>query len=827
MARSTSTMKSQYCAGAVSLLLFALPVCGAGITILPNEITLTGPSATQRLIVLSIDAGKITGDLTDQAKFTSSNPAVATVNETGFVRAAADGSAVITASCGGKGSTAKVTVVKSHEPLTWSFRNHVIPMMTKVGCNSGACHGALAGKGGFKLSLRGYAPELDHFVMTRQALGRRVDSVEPAHSLVLLKPTMTIPHGGGQRIEVGSPDYKTLTEWIAAGAPPPKEEDVRLQRLEVIPTEAILKPKDSLQILVRGWYSDGHSEDVTRWGKFTSTEDLVATVDQEGKARVTGRGEAAITIWYSNLVAVSRITSPLANSLQPMVFAVATRHNYVDDLVLNKLERLHIPPSPPCRDSEFMRRLYLDTAGILPAADEVRKFLADKSPDKRTRLIEALLERPEYVDYWAYKWSDLLLLSTRKLSQSAMWAFYQYLRQSVADNKPWDRFAREILTAHGSTLEQGAANYFVLHKDVSDLTESTALTFLGMSITCCRCHNHPLEKWTQDQYWSMANLFSRVAIKSGDRGGELTVQSLSRGDVMHPRRGIPMPPTPLDGKPLADDSMVDRRQYFADWLTSSGNPYFAKALVNRVWRNFMGRALVEAEDDFRQTNPPTNAELLDRLAKDFIEHQYDVKHLIRTIVKSAAYERSSAPLPGNAADDRFYSHYLIRRLPAEVILDAYSDITGVASQFAIFFDGKPVFNFSPGTRSLQLPDVRIASQFLDSFGRPERVQTCSCERQQDSSVTQALHLNNGQTLNDKLRAKGSRIERWVKDKTDDEQSIRQLFLMALCREPSPGEVQKFKELMTGAAQDKNTSRRQVLEDLFWALLTGREFLFNH
>ena len=408
-------------------------------------------------------------------------------------------------------------------------------MMTRIGCNSGACHGALAGKGGLKLSLRGYDPESRP--LRPDAAGARParrHAIEPSKSLVLLKPTLAVPHGGGQKLEVGSPDYQLLADWIAAGAPGPHADDPRIQRLEVLPAAAVLKPKDTLQLLVRAWYSDGHSEDVTRWAKFNSSEDLVATVDADGKATVAGYGETAITVWYSNLVAANRIASPLPNAVDPKVFAAAPRNNFIDDLVLKKLESLRIPPSPPCNDAEFIRRAYLDAAGILPTPEEVQKFLADSAPDKRAKLIDALLERPEFVDYWAYKWSDMLLITTRRLPQPAVWAFYQFVRQSVADNKPWDRFARDILTASGSTLDNGAANYFVLHKDVSDLTEATAVTFMGMSITCCRCHNHPLEKWTQDQYWSMANLFSRVGLKNGDRAGEVFVQSLPSGDVAAP-----------------------------------------------------------------------------------------------------------------------------------------------------------------------------------------------------------------------------------------------------------------------------------------------------
>lgn len=821
-----------------SLLNFVLWMAASAQTLaadyqfLPAQSTLTGPQATQRLLVLTMSGGKVVGEATQRAIFTSSNPAVATIDPRGTVHAAGDGEAMVTAQIDGKAVTAHVKVAHAKDEFTWSFRNHVLPMMTKVGCNSGACHGALAGKGGLKLSLRGYAPSLDHFVLTRQTLARRVDRLEPARSLVLLKPTMAVAHGGGQKLEVGSLDYQLLADWIASGAPGPRDDDVRIDRLEVFPTEAVLKPQDAMQMVVRAWYADGHSEDVTRWAKFNSSEDLVAGVDEQGHVRVKGHGEAAITVWFSNLVAAARILSPLPNTVAPAIFASAPRHNFIDELVLKKLQALHIPPSGLCSDAEFIRRVYLDAAGILPTPEEVQKFLADESPEKRKRLVDGLLDRPEFVDYWTYKWSDMLLVSTRKLPQPAVWAFYRFIRESVAENKPWDRFARDILTANGSTLHQGAGNYFVLHKDVTDLTESTAVTFMGMSLTCCRCHNHPLEKWTQDQYWSMANLFSRVALKNGDRPGDISVQALASGDVPHPRRGFAMPPTPPDGKPLAGDSTMDRRQYFADWLTDPKNLYFSRAVINRIWRNFLGRGLVEAEDDLRQTNPATNEELFAALQIDLVAHHFDLKHLMRTIMNSATYQRTSKPLPENTADDRFYSHYLVRRLSAEVILDAYSQATGVPTPFTHIYSGvegglAASSSYPEGTRALQLPDSRVASRFLDSFGRPDRTQTCSCERQQDSSVTQALHLNNGQTLNDKLKSPKSRIEQWLKDDIRNDDAVRRVFLLALCRPPTPAELAKFEQLLAEAGKDAQTKRREMLEDLFWAVLTGREFMFNH
>jgi Protein of unknown function (DUF1553)/Protein of unknown function (DUF1549) len=718
------------------------------------------------------------------------------------------------------------------EPSAPSFRNDIIPLLTRVGCNSGACHGALAGKGGMKLSLRGYDPEADHFVLTQQALSRRINQQDPVNSLMLKKPTRQVPHGGGRRFEEDSTEYQVILDWIKAGAKGPAADDPRLARIEVSPRSVVAKPKDQIRVNVKAWYTDGRSKDVTRWARFGSTEELVAAVIDEGVVTVAGHGETAITIGFGNLVATTSITSPYPNQVADVAYDASPKNNFIDEHVLRKLRALNLPPSGQASDAEFIRRLYLDAAGILPTPEEVKKFLEEKATDKRAKLVGALLERPEFVDYWTYKWSDVLLVSTRKLPQPAVWSFYRFVRESVADNKPWDRFARDILTATGSTLHNGACSYFVLHKDVSDLSESTSVTFLGMSVTCARCHNHPLEKWTQDQYWSMANLFSRVGMKNGDRAGEVIVYAAPSGDVLHPRRNVPMPPTPLDGKPVEMSSPADRRAAFADWLTSPENPYFAKALVNRVWKNFLGRGLVEAEDDLRETNPPSNRELFDALAKEFIEHKYDVKHLIRLVCNSAAYQRSAKPLPANAADDRFYSRYLVRRLSAEVMLDALSQVTGAPTPFNAVYTGveggtAATNNYPLGTRALQLPDSRVASRFLDAFGRPDRMATCSCERQQDSTVGQALMLNNGQVLNDKLRDKKARIEDWLSHKLSEEEVVRQLFLLALCREPKPQEMSKFTALLKEAPADKVAERREALEDLFWAVLTTDEFMFNH
>lgn len=818
-------------------LLFGPGAFAADLRVYPPEVTLAGPGRVQQLLVVEEKNGRVVRDLTASAKFAhgkgKSGPVIK-IDATGLVTAVDGGDFLITVTVdnkstkvGGSVGTAKADDV--------SFRNHVVPTLTRAGCNAGACHGALAGKGGLKLSLRGFDPESDWFVLTRQALARRIDLTQPAESLSLKKATRAVQHGGGTRFLEDSPHYRVVLGWIKAGAPEPKDGDATLERLEVFPPAILVNPKDTkstYRSVVRATYSDGTTEDVTRWARFGSSEELVARVSEDGIITPGGNGEAAITVGFGTKVTTLTVTAPFPNVVKAEAFSQSPRNNYVDEFVLKKLELLQLPPSEQCSDTEFVRRAYLDTCGILPTPDEVDRFLADKDTEKRSKLVDKLLDHPAFVDYWSHKWSDLFLVSSRKLPQPAMWAFYRKLRQSVADNQPWDRFARDILTANGSSLTTGAGSYFVLHKDVSELAEATSVTFLGMSIGCAKCHNHPLEKWTQDQYWAYANLFSRVGLKNGDRAGEVLVQSKADGDALHLRRGIAMPPTPLDGKPLPADSTTDRRVYFADWLTAADNPYFAKAVVNRVWRSYMGRALVEAEDDLRETNPASNRELFDALAADFVKQKYDLKHLMRVILNSAAYQRSSKPTKQNLADDRFYSRYLLRRLSGEVILDAYSDITGVPTPFDKITSAggdaiTPIATYPSGTRAVQVPDSLTTSRFLDAFGRAERVQTCSCERTSDASVTQALHLNNGYTLNDKLRDKNSAVAKWIAAGMTDEQIVDQVFLLALSRKPTPAEKKKFLVILGEAAKDGAQSRREGIEDFVWAVLTGREFLFNH
>lgn len=817
------------------MLVLTSQLVGQELQFALGEVRLHGRHASQRLLVLDMQDGVCVGDQTERAAFRSANPAVATVDAAGHVRAVSDGQTAIAATVGNRTAEVTVVVTGAQGQAKASFVNDIEPVLTKLGCNSGACHGALAGKGGLKLSLRGYDPEGDHLVITRQAQGRRVDFANPVESLFLLKPTGKLPHGGGRRLDPAGEDAQLLHAWIAAGAPGPASTDPSITHLEVYPNLARLKPEEKLRLAVSAVYSDGRTRDVTPWAKFTSTDDLILGVDESGQITVKGQGEAGVSVWFGNQVGLVTVTVPFDHPAVTLPIGgdrvvPGVRHNLIDDAINAKLVALRLPMSPICTDEEFIRRVFLDTCGILPTPAETQRFVADPSPDKRGKLIDHLLNRPEFVDYWTYKWCDLFLVSSLKLSQQAVWAFHRFIRSHVAANTPWDELARTVLTANGPTLKNGAATYFLMHQDIAALTETTAVTFMGLSITCARCHNHPLEKWTQDQYWSMASLFSRVGLKTGEKGGEALVVPLAHGEVLHPRRGIAMPPTPLDGRPMASADPTDRRAYFAAWLTAPTNPYFARAIINRVWRNFMGRGLVEPEDDLRLSNPPSHPKLLTDLERYFVSRGYDLKDLMRLILNSAAYQRTSAALAGNAHDDRFYSRYLIRRLPAEVILDAYAQVVGVPTPFTQVAAGGTggvagIGDYPLGTRALQLPDTKVVSRFLRAFGRPERDVACACERENVATLGQALHVFNGQTLNDKLRDAKSIVARWETANVSDEAAINEIYLAALCRRPTPDERRRLLTAMQEARQG-DTARREILEDLCWAVLTGKEFMFN-
>ncbi len=784
------------------------------LAMVPAEIRLVHTEARQPLLVQWKRGNDILEQAAD-ATIVSSDANVCRV-ENGIAIPVADGTTELTATVGDQKVTAKVTVSNQQVPFQWSFRNHVESVLSKQGCNGGACHGARAGQKGFRLTLFGYDLDADYSYLTRHAGGRRVVLSDPGRSLLLTKPTGLLPHKGGVRLEPSSLEYRVLAEWIASGVPGPKDGEPYVASIEVLPKESEQSTGRTQQLIVQAKYSDGAVEDVTRWAKYTSSNNSVVNVDNYGKASVVGAGEGAIKVWYQNLNTVATIRVPFAHEIPADVYTKAERRNFVDELVLKKLAALRLAPAPVCDDATFIRRLFLDAMGIVPTAEETNTFVADTAPDKRDRLIDAVLARSEFADYWAYKWSDLLLVTGARLTPANLNAYYAAIRKAVLNNTPWDQFAREVVTATGSTVDNGFTNFYSLHQDPEDMAETVSQAFLGLSINCAKCHNHPLEKWTNDQYYGMANLFARVRAKGLAGNGDVrVVYSDIRGELLQPSRGQPQPPRPLDAPSIAFDAEADRREVLAKWLTSPENPYFARSITNRVWANFLGVGLVERVDDLRVTNPASNEELLSELAKYLVEQKYDLKQLMRLILRSSTYQGSSETNDLNREDELYYARYYPRRLKAEVLLDALSTVTQVATEFK----DKP-----KGIRALQLGDTFVSSYFLDTFGRPERKITCDCERSDEPSMTQVLHLLNGETINGKLQAAGGLVDKWASSKTPPEQIVDELFVAALSRKPTPKEIDEFVRTLNNTPE---TDRRLVLEDLTWSVLTSREFLFNH
>ena len=793
------------------------------IKIFPAEIFLGGSRSYQRILVQGYYADGYSEDLTERAQLTTTNPEFVKV-ESSIIYPLSTGSTAIRATVGNLTATAIIRTTGIEGPAEWNFRNDVIPVLTKSGCNMGACHGAAVGKNGFKLTLRGYDPEADYKILTREALGRRIDPQEPARSLILLKPTLAIPHAGGRRFGTDSREYQILLGWISEGTKPPTPQDQRVTHISVEPRSLKLRSGTKQQLLVSAFFNDGRQEDVTRWVRFESTNSGTAVVDDRGLVQMKGSGEAGITVMFLSKVDVASLIVPFPNQISEIAYRQATKVHYIDQLVIDKLKMLNLEPSGLSTDSEFVRRAYLDATGTLPAAAETEEFLSNQRPDKRDHLIDRLLNSDPYVDYWAYKWSDLLLVSagrtlSGKLSPPAVRSFYQWIRDSVQENTPWNKMVREMYVSSGSSREIGGLNFFQLHKDPIGLTETTTVAFMGLRLTCARCHNHPLEKFTQVDYYKMANLFARVKQKTGDTQGEIIVFNSESGDIDHPRLNKPLPPAPLDAGDISFDA-DGRREVLADWLTSPENKAFSRTIVNRVWANYMGRGLVDPVDDLRSTNPPSNEPLMNALVDDFVGHGYDIKRLAGTIMRSATYQRSLKTTPNNVNDDRYYSHYLIKRLPSEVLLDAVSQVSEVPTKFE---------DFPMGTRALQLPDTApIASYFLDAFGRPERINTCECERDSQPNLRQALHIINGDTINKKLSAKGGVIDKALQSGMSNSKFVDYLYLSAFSRYPSVEERSKIlKTLQVASDADRPEARREAMEDFAWAMFTGKEFIFNH
>jgi hypothetical protein len=715
------------------------------------------------------------------------------------------------------------------EPV--SFRNDVMAVLSRAGCNQGACHGNQNGKNGFKLSLRGQDPEFDLLALTRDTFGRRTDTTRPADSLILRKATATVAHEGGKRFGIESSEYAILYRWVAGGARPDPAGSPRLTGLQVTPGERVLvEPADTVALRVRATFSDGGTRDVTGLAVY-ETANLVAKVGGDGVVRRQSAGETAVLVRYLDRQETVRLAFVPARP--GFVWHEQPEANYIDHHVFAKLRALRMLPSEICSDAVFLRRVYFDTLGLLPTADEALQFLGDSRPDKRPRLIDALLQRPEFADFWALKWSDLLRNEEKVLDRKGVQVFHDWVRRCIAEGKPLNEFARELIASRGSTYEQPAANYYRALRDPQTRAEATAQVFLGLRLQCARCHNHPFDHWTQEDYHSLAAFFPRVQyriIENNRRDrldkhefdGDQIVYQDRDGEVAHPRTGVMLKPR-FPGAATPDFAPdADRLQALADWIARPDNPFFARAQANRVWQHLLGRGIVEPNDDFRASNPPVNPALLDALGKDFAEHHFALRHLVRTILNSRTYQLSAVPNDTNRDDEANFSHALIRPLQAEQLLDAVAQVTGVSSPFP---------GFPEGTRAVQLPGVKTGREprrvptemekFLTTFGKPERSLSCECERSDDTTLAQAFQLITGDLLNRRLGEPDNRIGRLLGEGKSDEAIIDELYLASLCRPPSDRERQQALAIVHRAR-----NRRAALEDVAWGLLNAKAFLLR-
>jgi hypothetical protein len=721
-----------------------------------------------------------------------------------------------------------------------SFRNDVMAVLSKAGCNQGTCHGNLNGKNGFKLSLRGDDPEWDLQALTRDTLGRRTNFLHPTDSLVLLKATATIPHEGGRRFAVGSPEYRILARWIAGGARPDGKNTAVLRRLDVTPTNQVLiDPAKEVQLHAVATFADGSRRDVTRLAVYEPS-DAVALVSPEGRVERQQMGETTILVRYLD----QRI--PVQLGFIPARKPVVDAHwaqdwrgeqrreaNLVDHHVALKLRSLRMEPSALAPDHVFLRRAYLDATGILPTAEESRGFLSDSQADKRSLLIERLLGRPEFADFWAQKWADLLRNEEKSLDRKGVQIFYQWIRQNIGDDRPLNEFAAELIAGRGSTYSHPAANFYRSLRDPQERAEAVAQVFLGVRLQCARCHNHPFDRWTQGDYHGLAAFFARVqyrivenkrrdGLDKHEFDGEQIVWLDRDGEAKHPRTGAVVAPRLLGAPtpPLSNDA--DRLQILADWIAAPDNPLFARTQVNRIWYHLLGRGIVDPDDDFRATNPPANGLLLEALARDFAAHRFSLRHLVRLIMNSRTYQLAAAPNSTNSADEANFAHGLVRPLQAEQLVDALVQVTGVP----VKFNGYPL-----GTRAGQLPGVRAfrerdlrpteGEKFLKLFGKPDRLLTCECERSTDATLGQAFQLLTGDLVNRLVSERDNRLGVLLAAGKSDAEILDELYLAALCRRPRPNERDGTLHMIANASD-----RRAAWEDVLWALLNAKEFLFR-
>lgn len=709
--------------------------------------------------------------------------------------------------------------LRAEEPAIVDFENDLQPIFTRFGCNSGPCHGKARGQGGFQLSLLGFDGQQDYDAIAKEGRGRRVFPGAPENSLLIAKPAGKTPHGGGKRLDVDSPEYQTLLNWVRQGMPRKAPSAATLQSITVSPPSLILAASQTQALTVTAKYSDGAERDVTRLTAFQSNEAPIAAVNENGlvtAGQITG--DAAIMARFMGQIAVCDVMIPRPEVIPAEVYAQLPRNNFIDELVWQKLQRLNITPSPVCDDHTFLRRATTDISGRIPTLEEVNAFLADTSADKRSKLIDRLLEEPEFADHWANKWADLLRPNPYHVGIKATFNYDHWIRQSFHDRKPWDQFVRELLTARGGTFRDGSVVMFRDRRQPEELTTLVSQLFIGVRLDCAKCHHHPFEVWGQDDFYSFAAYFSKIGrkgtgISAPISGSEEFVFTGTSGSVTHPVTGATMTPRPLFGEAPPVVEGQDQRESLAAWITSPNNHLFAQVMSNRVWADLLARGFVEPVDDLRATNPPTNGPLLKALGEHFRDSGFSITELIRVVANSHVYQLSSLPNETNAADTRNYSRHYRHRLRAEVLLDAVSLVTGVPQEF----DAMP-----PDSSARQLWTHRSDSLFLDTFGRPDPNQDPPCERMSDSTVVQSLHLMNSEKLYRDIGSDSGTAKSLADSEKSAEEISGELYARVFGRKPTVEETALVTELLAA----EGAVRRQVIEDLMWAMVNSAEFVFQ-
>ncbi len=823
----------------------AVVVAAGKVTVTPAAAEIDQPEASLQLLVNEVVEPGRSVDLTRQVKYRSENEKIARVDELGLITPVSDGQTAVLVDHAGGPTRVPVTVKGIAQPVPLSFPRDMIPILTKAGCNTGGCHGKAEGQNGFKLTVFGFDPAADHDAIVKQGRSRRISLGAPEHSLLLRKSLALDAHGGGQRIDEGSIRHRRLARWIGEGAQFGSEEAPTLERIEIEPTEQVLLAKGTQQLRVWAIDSDGSRRCVTTEAEYESNASPIAAVDDRGFVQATEiAGEAAILARYLGQVTVARITIP-----QPGVkFARPAENNFVDRLAWDKLQRLGIEPSELCDDATFLRRAYLDVIGMLPTAAEAKAFLADPAPNKRSLLVDKLLERPEYADYWTMRFSDLLRVDQSKITPQGSVAITRWLHRQFAENRPYDVFVRELITAKGNVKAEGPAAFYKALDTPELAARGVSQVFLGIRLECAQCHHHPSDRWGQDDYYAMAGMFAGVSRKKTPDGGEAIVPIAAK-DLQHPRtlefvQASPLgvtpkprvveapPPAPIvpmkaPGKPAklaakpkkpvvpesAISDAVDPRVELADWMIAPENQYFAATMANRLWAHYFGRGLVEPIDDLRLTNPASNEPLLNELAKHLRSVKYDLKAFTRTLLNSRLYQLAPTTTASNAVDEQNFSHGAYKAMPAEVLLDAIGQATGTPESF----NGWP-----EGVRAVQIWDNKLPSYFFRIFGRPVRATVCECERSNEPSISQALHLMNSPEIMAKIRSRTGHAAVVARQPLSPADSLDQLYLTVLSRYPMPGEKEQLLPVFAEGAD-----RRAACEDIVWVLLNSKEFLFNH